>query len=193
MTDDKHSQSHPTELPSSRGAAPGDRVASLRGAQAASLGRQFWLRAATVGLVIFAVAIALSFASTLNDHSRLARMKANGIPVTVTISNCVGNMGGSGSNVAGYVCRGTYAIDGVKFSEIISSMTTFASPGSGVPAIADPSQHGYIALASAIRHASSSSTAFLVLIALIAVFVLLATLLLRMRRPPASGDDAAQI
>jgi hypothetical protein len=189
MTDHNNSPAPSSELPPSPGPAPGDRVASLRGAQAASLGRRFWLRAATVGLVIFAVAIALSFASTLNDHSRLDRMKSHGIPISVTISNCVGNMGGSGSNVAGYVCRGTYALDGVKYNEIISSMTTFASPGSRVHAIADPSQHGYVALASAITNASSSSAAFVVLIILFAVLLLLATLLFRIARRPRPEDD----
>jgi hypothetical protein len=189
MTDDKDS---PTELPSSYSSSSGDRVASLRGAQAASLGRHFWLRAATVGLVLFALAIALSFASTLNDHSRLDRMKAHGVPVSVTITNCVGNMGGSGSNVAGYVCRGTYAIDGVKYNEIISSMTTFASPRSRVRAIADPSQHGYVALAAAIKSASSSSAAFVVLIILTVVLILLAALVIRIRRRPTSDDDVRQ-
>lgn len=179
MTDEKNSR-----------ASSSDRVASLRGAQAISLGRRFWLRAATVGLVIFAVAIALSFASTINDHSRLDRMKSHGVPVSVTISNCVGNMGGSGSNVAGYVCRGTYSVNGVKYDEIISSMTTFASPGSRVRAIADPSQHGYVALASAVRGASSSSAAFVVLIILTVLFILLATFLVRVRRHPTSVDDA---
>jgi cobalamin biosynthesis Mg chelatase CobN len=169
-----------------------ERIASLRGAQAASVGRRFWLRAATVGLVIFAVAIALSFASTLNDHARLDRMKSNGVPVSVTISNCVGNMGGSGSNVAGYVCRGTYTLGGAKYNEIISSMTTFASPGSHVRAIADPSQHGYVALASAIKNATSSAAAFVVLIILAVVFVVLVALLLRMRRRVTTDDDVAQ-
>jgi hypothetical protein len=169
-----------------------ERIASLRGAQAASVGRRFWLRAATVGLVLFAIAIALSFASTLNDHARLDRMKSHGVPVSVTISNCVGNMGGSGSNVAGYVCRGTYALEGVKYNEIVSSMTTFASPGARVQAIADPSQHGYVALASAIKNASSSSAAFAVLIILVVVFVVLVALLFRMWRRAASEDDAPQ-
>lgn len=166
-----------------------DRVAALRGAQAASIGRRFWLRAATVGLVIFAVALGLSFASALNDHARIDRMKAHGVPVTVTISNCVGNMGGSGSNVAGYVCRGTYAVEGVKYNEIISSMTTFAPPGSHVHAIADPSQHGYIALASAIKNATPSAAAFVVVIILAVVFVFLVALLFRLRRRATSDDE----
>jgi ABC-type multidrug transport system permease subunit len=61
-------------------------------------------------------------------------------------------------------------------------MTTFASPGSRVSAIADPSQHGYIALASAIHHASSSSAAFVVLIILTLILLLLAALLYRVAR-----------
>lgn len=193
MNDDSASPSPSTEPASSRGAASGDRVASLRGAQAASLGRRFWLRAATLGLVIFALALALSFASTLNDHSRVDRMRAHGVPVTVIVTTCVGNMGGSGSNVAGYVCRGTYTLDGVKYNEIISSMTTFASPGSRVYAVADPSQHGYVALATAIRNASSSSAAFAVLIVLTALLLLLVTSLLRVRRRWNSEDGERQV
>ena len=100
-------------------------------------------------------------------------MRAHGVPVTVIVTTCVGNMGGSGSNVAGYVCRGTYTLDGVKYNEVISSMTTFASPGSRVYAVADPSQHGYVALATAIRNASSSSAAFAVLIVVTALLLLL--------------------
>ncbi|MCU1364018.1 MAG: hypothetical protein JWM55_1846 [Acidimicrobiaceae bacterium] len=164
-----------------------ERVASLRGAQAASLGRRFWLRAATVGLVAFAVALALSFASTLNDHARLDRMKAHGVPVVVTVSNCVGNMGGSGSSVAGYVCRGTYDLGGVTYHEIISSMTTFASRGSHVAAIADPSQRGYVALASAVKSATSAA-AFVVLIILTVALLILVALMIRIRRRVRSDD-----
>jgi hypothetical protein len=185
MTDSSETRSS-----AARDATPGHRVASLRGAEAASLGRHFWVRAATIGLAFFAVAIALSFASTLNDHSRIDRMKAHGVPVSVAISNCVGNMGGSGSNVAGYVCRGTYTVDGKKYNEIISSMTTFATPGSRVSAIADPSQHGYVALASAIQHSSSSSAAFVVLIILTVILMLLAALLFRLARRQSPGENA---
>jgi hypothetical protein len=167
-----------------------ERVASLRGAEAVSLGRRFWLIAAAAGLVIFAVAIAISFAATINEHDRIDRMKTHGIPVTVTITGCEGNLGGSGSNVASYTCRGTYAINGAKFDELIASMTTFTAKGTKIRALADPSQHSSVALASAIKSTHSSPTAFIVLALLTLLLLVLVALVTRAARRQRSDDGA---
>src|SRR5665213_2650707 len=92
-----------TDLPS-----PDDHVASLRGATAVSVGRRAKLVAGSLGLVALAAVLVVSFLSVTNDNARIDRMKANGIPVTVTVTNCRGNIGGSGSNSAGFTCRGDY-------------------------------------------------------------------------------------
>jgi hypothetical protein len=141
-----------------------------------------------LGLLVVAVAIAVSFVSTLNEHSRIDRMKAHGIPVTVTITACEGNLGGSGSNVASYTCRGAYAIDGTSYNELIASMTTFAASGAHVRAVADPSQHSSVALASAIKTAHTSPSAFIVLALLTLLLLALVALLIRAaRRPPSDA------
>jgi hypothetical protein len=162
------------------------RVAPLRGAEAARIGKRFWLVASALGLLVVAGVIAVSFVSTLNEHARIDRMKAHGIPVTVTITACEGNLGGSGSNVASYTCRGSYIIDGTSYNELIASMTTFAATDTHVRAVADPSQHSSVALASAIKTSHTSPSAFIVLALLTLLLLALVALLIRAARRPSS-------
>ncbi|HUX04084.1 MAG TPA: hypothetical protein VMV53_04170 [Acidimicrobiales bacterium] len=139
----------------SRDASEG-RVALLRGPEALSARRKYWLGAGALGLIIFAAAIVVAFVSATNDNARIERMRANGIPVTVTVAGCVGSLGGSGSNIVGYTCQGDYRVGGTAYHEIIGSMTTLAAPGTLVRAVADPTQHSSVVLASAARTATAS-------------------------------------
>lgn len=162
-------------------------VTTLRGPQAASMGRSFWRIAGAICLVLVAVAILVSFLSVRNDNARLERMRANGIPVTVTVLNCVGNIGGSGSNAAGYTCHGRYRLDGTTYHEIIGAMTTFWTSGSEVKGVVDPSQHSTVMQASALESRRTSPKSYLVDELLTAVFLALAVAFLRSTRRPSSS------
>jgi len=132
------------------------RTASLRGAEPAKIGRTFWLFAGAFGLVVFAAIVVVSFLSAANDNARIDRMKMHGIPVTVVVTGCTGNIGGSGSNVTGYTCRGTYTVDAIHYHDIIGSMSTFAVPVTSVRALVDPSRHSTVESLSAVRASTSS-------------------------------------
>ena len=162
-----------------------DHVTSLRGASAGSIGRTFWLGAAALGLVVFAAVLVVSLVSAFNDNARVERLKAHGIPVIVIVTTCNGNLGGSGSNGAGYTCLGAYRVDGATFHEVIGSMTTFARSGTAVRAVADPSNHGTIALSSAVKTSKASSWTFVPPGALAVVLIILTLLFVRVvrRRP----------
>jgi len=155
-----------------------DHVATLRGPAAVSVGRTFWLVAGAIGLLVFGVALVVSLLSVANDNARIDRMKADGIPVMVTVTGCNGNLGGSGSNGAGYTCRGTYSIGHTSYHEQIGSMTTFAATGTPVPGVVDPSHLGSVVLASAVTSSQSSTWAYLRpgLLAVALVILLLAFL-----------------
>jgi len=164
-----------------------DHVNSLRGASAGSIGRTFWLGAAALGLVVFTAVLVVSLVSAFNGNARIERMKAHGIPVTVTVTTCNGNLGGSGSNGAGYTCRGTYRVDGTTFHEVIGSMATFAGSGTAVQAVADPSNHGTIKLSSAVKASNASPWAFVPPGALAVVLIILTWMFVRVvRRRPSS-------
>jgi hypothetical protein len=94
----------------------------------------------------------------------------------------VGNIGGSGSNAAGYTCHGSYRVDGVRYVEIIGSKTTQSPAGTEVRAVADPNRPSTVELASAVARSTSSSSVYVVPSILALVFVVLALALLRRQR-----------
>jgi hypothetical protein len=147
-----------------------------------SVGRKFWLLAGATGLVIFAVIIVVSFLSASHDNASIERMKTHGIPVTVTVNNCIGNIGGSGSNSAGYTCHGSYQVDGSTFHEIIGSMSTFSAAGTSVRGVADPSRHSTVELAFAIKESAPSPSAYVPGGLLTVLLVGLTLILLRVAR-----------
>lgn len=130
-------------------------------------------------LAIFAVAIVVSFISATNDNARIDRLKNHGVAITVTVTSCVGNIGGSGSNAAGYTCSGTYSIHGVRYQEVIGSKTTLSTAGTIVHAVADPSRPSTVELASSVARSSSSRSVYVVPILLAILFLVLGFALLR--------------
>jgi hypothetical protein len=157
-------------------------VASLRGPEAQRIGGRFWLVVCVLVALVIAVFIAVSFISAANDNARIDRLKTHGTPVVVTVTSCAGHIGGSGSNAAGYTCYGTYRVHGVRYQEIIGSMTRESPTGTTVRVIADPSHPSTIELASAVAASSSSDSAFVVPSILAALFVASSLIVGRARR-----------
>jgi hypothetical protein len=157
-------------------------VSTLRGPTARPIGRRFWLVAGAILIAVLTILVAISFVSAVSDNARIDRLRTHGVPVVVTVTNCVGNIGGSGSNGAGYTCRGAYRVGGVTYHEVIGSKTTLSTVGSTVHCVADPSRPSTIELASAVAASSSSPSHYLVPSLLALVTISLAAILLRTRR-----------
>jgi hypothetical protein len=137
-------------------------VSSLRGPEAQPIGRNFWLVAGTLLIAVLAVIVTVSFISAANDNARIDRLKFHGVSVVVTVTNCVGNIGGSGSNGAGYTCRGAYDVKGVAYHEVIGAKTTLSTTGSTVRGVADPNRPSTVELASAVASSAASPSAYIV-------------------------------
>jgi len=169
-----------------------DERSALRGPAVARVGRGFWLVTSAVLLLVGAAVLLVSVISTVNDNARLSRLKSHGIPVTVTVTGCFGNLGGSGSNAAGFTCHGSYALKGVRYQELIGSMTTLTRVGTTVRGVVDPSHHDVVVLARAVRTSSTSSGSYVVEGLLAVLIVLLTFLLVRVVRrtaPPHSRNE----
>ncbi len=167
--------------------APFDgRIATLRGAHAAPTSRGPWRIAESFMGLVAATLLTVSFISAASTNARITRMQSHGIHVEVTVTNCVGQIGGSGSNNAGYVCQGTYRARNTQYHETIGSMTTFAPFGASVAAVADPAKPSTITLAAALRHSSASDGAYLVPSALSLAFVVGVAVVVRRRRREAA-------
>lgn len=93
-----------------------------------------------IGLAGLAALFAVLSLAGVQKNSQIERLRQHGIPVEVTVSGCLGLMGGSGSNLVGYQCRGTYTIGGHRYDEGIPGVG-FHAPGSklaGITVAADP-------------------------------------------------------
>ena len=87
-----------------------------------------------------AASVALYVAGA-RKNAQIADLRQHGVPVEVTITGCQGLLGGSGSNAAGYACRGTFTLDGRRDDEALPG-NTLLSPGTKVRAVAVPGDPG---------------------------------------------------
>jgi hypothetical protein len=162
--------------------SPTSDTASLRGPKAQRIGGRFWYATGALLLIAFAAVIIVSFISAAHDNSRIDRLKTSGVPVVVTVTNCIGNIGGSGSNASGYTCHGAYRVKGTKYQEIIGSKSTLSPTGSKVRGVADPARASTVELASAVARSSTSTSVYVVPSVLGCLFVALTLFYLRRLR-----------
>jgi len=90
--------------------------------------RAWWCRGLG-GLCVLTVAL---FVAAVNKDSAIVRLQQHGVPVEVTVTSCLGNLGGSGSNAASYTCSGTFSLDGHHQTDVIDGTTTFHRSGSTI-------------------------------------------------------------
>jgi hypothetical protein len=169
-----------------------DRVASLRGASVAGSGRRVGQIALGSFLAIAAVLLVVGFISASNDQARISRLRSSGIPVTVTVAGCIGNLGGSGSNGAGYTCHGSYVVQGRTYHEVIGGEAAYVETGRRLSGVADPSQPSTVVLANSVAQPSSSTGSYVLLVLLTVAYLALlgyvAFRVLHARREPATSD-----
>jgi hypothetical protein len=120
------------------------RLGTLRGATVAvDHGRLVRLLTVMV-LVALALGAVASLAYGVHGNAQRSDLRSHGVPVTVTVTSCLGELGGSGSNPVDYVCRGSYDLAGQRYSSPVPGTTAYA-PGTQLHAVAVP---GALALAS---------------------------------------------
>jgi len=158
--------------------------AALRGPAVAGTGRTLGLITAGVVLAVAAVIIVVGVIAATQDNARIDRMKARGVPVSITVADCIGNLGGSGSNGAGYTCRGDYAVAGTTYHEVIGGTSAFTDPGTALAGVADPAQPSTVIVAHAVATSETSSTAYVILGLLSLVWLALVGLWIRALRRP---------
>lgn len=144
----------------------------LRGASVSADARKVARVAALVGLGGLAVLVAALFWAGIRHNSQITRLRDEGRPVTATVSQCRGLMGGSGSNLVGYECTGTFTMNGHRHDGILpgSSLRAAGSTVRLVSVLGDPS---LLATPAAVATEHPSGTVFLLPAALLAILVAL--------------------
>ncbi|HEV8064166.1 MAG TPA: hypothetical protein VGP46_05010, partial [Acidimicrobiales bacterium] len=106
--------------------------------------------------------------------------------VEITVTGCQGLLGGSGSNAAGYACRGSYSLDGRHVDEPLPGSTLY-SPGSLISGVAVPGDPSLVVPDRILVTEHASDEAFILPLGLSAGSLLFAGIAIRRRRRGRSG------
>jgi hypothetical protein len=156
-------------------------LTTLRGASVAVDPRRAAQFTVAICWVTLAVLVVVFYVIGIHKNDQITSLKQHGVTVEDTVSGCLGELGGSGSNAAGYRCWGTYTIDGRRYSKDIPG-NVLRAEGSEVPAVADPSDPGLITTVTALHDEQASASVFILPSVLLAALVLLtAALAFRIR------------
>ena len=131
-----------------------------------------------VALVVVAVVLAVAGAQ---KNNQIDRLRHDGVPVTITVSSCLGLLGGSGSNAAGYTCRGTFTAAGHRYTEGIPGNTLYP-PGMTIRAVRVPGDPALVTPLTVLATEQASWRVYLLPAVLLAAAALLLALLVYSRR-----------
>jgi len=171
-------------------------VSTLRGAGVNYDARRVGQVIVGLCLATLLVLVIIFTIAGINKNSQINRLHHDGIPVTVTVTNCLGLMGGSGSNAAGYSCTGTFSIDGTRYSESLPG-TAFHNPHSSLRAIVVPNDPALVSPVGLARSEHAGLSVFLLPGILFVVLLLSVGLIVVLQRrarrasPPAAPAAAA--
>lgn len=159
------------------------RVGRLRGAGVDDVDPKALARFAVLLLVVvLAVLVVVLYAAGARKNAQVTKLRDHGVPVVVTVTQCRGELGGSGSNDAGFVCRGAYRLDGRRYVESIPGNTRY-DPGTTIKAVAVPDDPQLVAPATTVAGEHPSATVYVLpSVLLVALLATCGVVLWRWRR-----------
>jgi len=134
-----------------------------------------------VGLVLVTLAVltVVLFVAGAHKNAQITRLRQDGVPVAIRISGCLGLLGGSGSNPAGYTCRGSFTLDGRRHDEAIPG-DTLHPPGTMLRGVSVPGDPALVTTVGALAGEHASWKVFILPTALLVLLVVgVGTLVLR--------------
>ena len=116
------------------------RVAALRGAGVDVDVARIGYVVALLGLATVLVVAGVLLAAGIKKNSQIDSLKANGVPVEMTVVKCLALIGGTGQSPAGFECTGTYVYQGRHYTEGVPGSANLAigSTVHGIVASRDP-------------------------------------------------------
>jgi hypothetical protein len=164
------------------------RISTLRGASAAVDARRAAQVVIGVVLATLAVLGIVFIVVGINKNDQINELKDHGVPVTYVVSKCLGLLGGSGSNGAGYSCQGSYTVDGRRYFENLPGSSLYA-PGDRVKAISVRSDPTLLSTPAILNSEHASASVYILPAVLLGACALLviAIVLRRRRHRPAAG------
>jgi hypothetical protein len=172
------------DMPAGDGDRPDQPVTRLRGATVDVDIRRTGRVVVGICLVTLVVLAVVFLVAGLHTNGQINRLRHEGVPVRVTVTHCSGLIGGTGSQNAGYVCTGTYVVNGTRYLQTIPGTKLFYAIGSTFQGVVVPSDPKLLSTPAqvAAQHASASVFVLPAVLILLAAAWVAALLVLRRRR-----------
>jgi hypothetical protein len=170
--------------------SPDQPVSKLRGAGAAVDAKTAGRVLVAVVVLTLGVLVVVFTVVGVHKNSQIDELHDHGVPVTFTVDRCIGLLGGSGSNGAGYACTGTYELAGHRYHEPLPG-NDYHAPGTTVQAVAVPSDPTLVSTAAIVRTDQASARVYILPGVLFALLVTLLAVILLTRRRRRRGDGIA--
>jgi hypothetical protein len=169
---------------------PDQPLSTLRGAGVEVDARRVGRVILALCLVGLTVAVVVLFVAGAHKNSQITRLRQHGVPVSIIVTGCTGQLGGSGSNAAGYSCRGTFTVNGHRYDEAIPG-STFYRPGATFHGIRVPGDPALLSSVGAVADEHASGSVFILPSVLLVVLVVsVGALILRRRRDPGASAQS---
>jgi hypothetical protein len=139
-------------------------------------------------LIALAVVAVILLIAGAQKNDQADNLHQHGVRVDVTVTGCLGLLGGSGSNGAGYACTGTYTFDGRHFTKSIPG-AAHRTPGSVTTGVIVPDNPGLLSTPALVAQQQASWKVFILPVVLLLVLaVTLATMALVRRGAARSAE-----
>jgi hypothetical protein len=175
-------------LPPRDASAPGgvrriaEPVGTLRGAGVNVDTRRAARVAGLAGLIAIAVVAVVLFVAGYQKNAQITSLQTHGVAVDAKVTGCVGLLGGSGSNAAGYNCTATYEYGGRHYAEGIPGTEQLRATGSTIKGIVASDDPALFSTPAALAAEHTSARVYVVPTVLAALFVVLSAVWLVMWR-----------
>jgi hypothetical protein len=149
----------------------GEPVTRLRGAGVEVDARRAGAVVVGICLAGLVVAVVALFQAGAARNARISRLRQHGVATQITVTGCLGLLGGSGSNSAGYACRGSYTVGGHRYEAAIPG-DELRAPGTRLAAVSVAGDPSIFSTTSALAGERVSSRVYLLPVILLAALVL---------------------
>ncbi len=160
------------EVSTGRIQTPAEPIMTLRGASVEVDVRRAGRVVVAICLAALAATAVVLFFAGIQKNAQITRLRQHGVAVEVTVSGCLGLMGGSGSNLAGYECKGTFTLAGRRYSDPIPG-TVLYPPGARLRAVAVPEDPELLSTPRALATEHTSWRVFILPTVLLVILALL--------------------
>jgi hypothetical protein len=117
----------------------------------------------------------------VRKNDQIQELRSHAVPIDVTVTSCVGLLGGSGTNFVGYSCTGAYDVAGRRYSAQLPGSAPHAR-GAVVHAVVVPNDPALISTAAVVSTERTSGAVFIMPAVFFSIVVLTLVVLMGLRR-----------